>query len=533
MMFVACVALAAALVAQEVDYKAETARYSLYRADTAAERLRAYLKSGLCPPPKAGEPALAFAGEAECRRAVELLAKDPKAARVLIDEVERRWVRWRRAPLKPGETPDRPDMPHVNGWHGKDVPTDYAAAVMIRTYLAFARAGASPDAAAKAKLLTAAMTYAQKTNGCLPTFWTGKLREEDSRADAMAFSLAVLEEAAEFFRPAQDPGVTWVRGTDLPMEGCGYADAFPYQRLPLRFQRKMPAVDVGLGRHSTGLSFRFRTESSAIRLKWTLLSACLAMPHMPSTGTSGLDVYARTGTGAWRFVRNLRPKGRVNEASFGWTPGDECWIYLPPYNGLVDFSAGFDEGKGPLPAPRHAGARKPVVMYGHSITQGGCSGRPGTIWPTLVGRWLDVEVVNLGFSGSGHMQPEWAQAVADIEASCYVIDTVDNVDMEMIRTRYEPFIRTLRARHPGVPVVCLENTVLVHPEVDRERNAAVRAIVAKFAAEGGAPVEIVRTAEMIPDDECTVDGAHLNDWGMMSVARGVAPRIRTLLAHRK
>ena len=49
---------------------------------------------------------------------------------------------------------------------------------------------------------------------------------------------------------------------------------------------------------------------------------------------------------------------------------------------------------------------KPVVFYGTSITQGGCASRPGMSFVNIVGRDLDVPVVNLGFSGSGLMELE-------------------------------------------------------------------------------------------------------------------------------
>ena len=49
----------------------------------------------------------------------------------------------------------------------------------------------------------------------------------------------------------------------------------------------------------------------------------------------------------------------------------------------------------PLPSPH------PVVFYGTSITQGGCASRPGMSYQAILGRRLNLDHVNLGFSGNG------------------------------------------------------------------------------------------------------------------------------------
>ena len=65
---------------------------------------------------------------------------------------------------------------------------------------------------------------------------------------------------------------------------------------------------------------------------------------------------------------------------------------------------------------------RPVVFYGTSITQGASAMRPGMGYPAIISRHLNIETINLGFSGNGKMEKELAEALSEIDASCYVID---------------------------------------------------------------------------------------------------------------
>ncbi len=78
----------------------------------------------------------------------------------------------------------------------------------------------------------------------------------------------------------------------------------------------------------------------------------------------------------------------------------EYAAYLPLYNGVQSMSIGVEktatfEGLAPRP--------KPIVFYGTSITHGACASRPGMVHTAILGRKLDLPVVNLGFSGNGRM----------------------------------------------------------------------------------------------------------------------------------
>ncbi|MBP7049711.1 MAG: nucleoside hydrolase [Phycisphaerae bacterium] len=336
-----------------------------------------------------------------------------------------------------------------------------------------------------------------------------------------------------------DPGlvtaqeVQWQDAASLEVEGKGWAQtANPFDRLPDWAQSKVSPAVWGLSKHSAGICVRFVTDANAVSVRWSLTSESLAMPHMPATGVSGVDLYARLADGSWRFVGNGRPgKAEGNLATFKFPDGAkgsrECLLYLPLYNGTKSLEIGIPSGAHlDPPAPRPEGLRKPIVVYGTSIAQGGCASRPGMAWPAILGRLLDRPVINLGFSGSGTMEPPVAEVLADLDPAAYVIDCTWNmgVGQEAYMDRVGQLVRTIRKAHPVTPILFVGQSHLrpeAHPtELTLRQETAVQAL----QKEGVEGLILVPGADLIGHDgEGTVDGVHPNDLGMDRQARSLLP----------
>ena len=185
-----------------------------------------------------------------------------------------------------------------------------------------------------------------------------------------------------------------------------------------------------------------------------------------------------------------------------------------------------------MPAMGVNGIDKPVVFYGTSITQGGCASRPGMSFVNIVGRDLDVPVVNLGFSGSGLMELEMSEHLAAIDASCYVLDCVwnmRNMATDTFRDRYETFIRNLRARRPDVPIV-MAGMSDVYCGGPNDKDACVRALYERLVAEGWTNlVHLPKDGMYSGDYEGTVDGTHANNLGMRSLAKAYGKAVKQAL----
>jgi hypothetical protein len=317
-------------------------------------------------------------------------------------------------------------------------------------------------------------------------------------------------------RISPDGATLWYDCKDLAVEGKGWADtkAF-YDRLPARAEGKVPPSVWNLSHDSTGLCVFFATDAPSLQVHWTTTSANLAMPHMPATGVSGVDLYAKDKSGQWCFVGNGRPAAASNTALFTPPPGSPCLLYLPLYNGVTSVEIGIPKGRTlSTPDALALTQRKPVVFYGTSITQGGCASRPGMAFTAIVGRQLDVAVINLGFSGSGKMEPAMADLLAELDPSVYVLDCVWNMSPEEVSVRVEPFVKRLRLARPNTPIVLAEDSS-VQNICPTEKGRLLRAIYKNLVAGGIENLHFLSNQNMLGDDgDGTVDGCHPNDLGM-------------------
>lgn len=329
-------------------------------------------------------------------------------------------------------------------------------------------------------------------------------------------------------------GVKWIDGKYLPIEGRAFNNVdHYYDRLPKNVTTNVNRGVRSMKHHTSGMMFRFKTTSPVLHFEWVPYGRGLAMDHMPSTGVSGIDIYRFDETvGKWRYVSTGRiTKSTGAKKTVHIKPNTPIIVNLPLYNGIKSFRLGIakDATVSALP-PRASGINKPVVFYGTSITHGGCCSRPGLGFVNIIGRHLDVPVVNLGFSGSGRMEFEMSEHLAAIDASCYVLDCLWNMgDVNLVKKRYEPFIRNLRAKRPDVPIVLAGRCdVFCGNTLPNERY--VSELYKKLKAEGWKNLYFLPKDEMYPDDfEGTVDGCHPNDLGMMSLAKAYGAAVKEAL----
>lgn len=326
-------------------------------------------------------------------------------------------------------------------------------------------------------------------------------------------------------------GPTWHDVSDWPIEGRVFTDrALPFDRLPKAAKGVVRDPVWNLSRQSAGMVVRFGTDASSFRLRYTLSSEQLAMPHMPATGVSGIDVYALDRT-TWRWLAVTRPTSTTVEATLDGlsTPG-RYMLYLPLYNRVDRLEIGVPDAATIAPLDTRS---RPVVFYGTSITQGACASRPGMAYPAILGRRLGCHTVNLGFSGNGRMEMAVARSLVKIDASTFVIDCLPNMNAGLVRERTIPFVLHLRKHCPTVPIVLVEDRTWASAPLrgDKRRHhaasrQALREAFEQLEAKGVDDLQYVRGETLLGDDgEATVDGSHPSDLGMTRYASALFPSL--------
>jgi hypothetical protein len=320
-----------------------------------------------------------------------------------------------------------------------------------------------------------------------------------------------------------------------------YHDERSYERFPKRYEETLRPEVWDLGRNSAGISIRFRTNSRIITVRWALQSGNLALPHMPATGVSGVDLYGYTGK-EWRYIDTGFPRDSVNEATL-LSSGDgnarEYLLNLPLYNGVASLEIGV-EASASLTRPQQPLLinQKPVVYYGTSIAQGACASRPGMAYTNILARKFDRAFINLGFSGNGTIETSVGEAMCEVNAALYVIDCNPNTKAELIYDRTLTLVKMLKVRRPDTPILLVERVTY---ETDPFTPRHIQETVAKKNAELKRAYETLKKSGVRDlhylggngmwgqDQEGTVDTTHPSDVGMMRQAEVLARVIRKLL----
>lgn len=195
-------------------------------------------------------------------------------------------------------------------------------------------------------------------------------------------------------------------------------------------------------------------------------------------------------------------------------------IWLPQFGHVRLGELRLLEASTALPTPSAGPA---WVAYGSSITQCRTAAGPSETWPALVARNYGYALRNLGFGGEAHLDQDVARFIgevpADLVSVCLGINVYGSATFSprSLGPAVQAFIRTIRAGHPGIPLVVI--TPISSPDREAERNAVglslrdVRDIIAASATSLGRHDELLRLVDgrdlFGPDDANLLpDGLH-------------------------
>lgn len=320
-----------------------------------------------------------------------------------------------------------------------------------------------------------------------------------------------------------------------------------YDRLPAKVEKSVREPVWNLSHNAAGLLIRFRASTDRITVRYAVTGK-QALPHMPATGVSGVDLYGVNSDGDWLWCAGKYAFGDTIQYQFtNLEPNDtyhqkgrEYRLYLPLYNSVKWLEIGVPKGATLTPLPVRAD--KPIVVYGTSIAQGACASRPGMAWPAILGRKLDRPVINLGFSGNGRLEKEIVTLLPEIDAKLYVLDCLPNlvatvgIKPDTIKSRVVDAVKTLRRQRPGVPVLLVEHAGYTEGGINPTRrqlysdvNVLMEQAFAQLKSEGIQNVYILPKSAINLDTDAMVDGTHPTDLGMQQYADAYERSIRTIL----
>ena len=336
----------------------------------------------------------------------------------------------------------------------------------------------------------------------------------------------------------KETDIVWRDGASAPFRlfgACPEAEGV-FCRMPQAVAATVNDGVYSLCRHGAGIRVRFATDSPYIAIKaaWDSLST---MEHFALTGSSGFDLYHCSGN-RQTYCGSFRPtfsaqKGYDSILYHGLTGIQEFLIDFPLYNPVDSLYIGLREGCTLTAGQGVYHNEKPVVFYGSSITQGGCASLPGNSYQGFLSRALNMDYINLGFSGSCHGEPAMAAYIAGLDMSVFVCDYDHNApNADELRANHYNLYKTVRDAHPELPYVIVTRPYRADTAEGRERFSAILDTYQRAVAAGDSHVYFVDGNSFFPADlglACTVDGCHPTDLGFYFMARGLELVLKPLL----
>lgn len=308
-------------------------------------------------------------------------------------------------------------------------------------------------------------------------------------------------------------------------------DGEPFRRLPKEVAEATNEGVAILYKHTAGGHIRFRTDAARIRLTWMLPSVD-HMPHMPISGSSSFDLYV---DGEYKgFFRPVWPQKGKNEAEIALPGGgmQDIDIYFPLYNAVDDVAVSLSDGAA-VEAPKPYDSELPVVFYGSSITQGGCASHAGNAYSSMIGRQMNLNTVNLGFSGSCRAEQSMVDYLGTLPMAAFVYDYDHNAPTaDYLEKTHAPFFAAFRKYHPDVPVLMVSTADLAFGDERARRRAIIRRTCEEARAKGDTRVFFLDGDTIYADvgrPLCTVDGTHPNDLGFYQMAKHIGTMLKIML----
>lgn len=342
--------------------------------------------------------------------------------------------------------------------------------------------------------------------------------------------------------PIKETDVVWknIKEKEFSIHGIFYSEEEKhYRRMPKSVADSVSTGVSVLSTCSTGGRIRFITNSPYVAIK-ALVADMPLSSNSSLCAQSGFSVYS-DGV----FEGNLRPEyENVKSAQDGkYVFAKMCYargsgmrnieIYTPLYNRVYEVFIGVKEGSVVLPAKQYPNTL-PVVFYGSSITQGGCASRAGNDYVSLVCRRLNLDFINLGFSGNAKGEPNMADYLATLKSSIMVLDYDFNApSVEWLQETHYPLYKKIRSAQRDVPIVFMTRpNFLYDPKSSAPRREVIYNNYLKAKAEGDENVYFIDGETLLGQkewDACTVDNCHPNDFGFYRMAERVEEVLKKLI----
>jgi hypothetical protein len=178
-----------------------------------------------------------------------------------------------------------------------------------------------------------------------------------------------------------------------------------------------------------------------------------------------------------------------------------------------------------------------LLAYGSSITHGNNSVGARNGYAMRTADHLGVDLINLGFGGGAHCEPEMADYIAargdwDFATLELGINMVSWLETEAFAARVDYFINTIAAAHPEKWLFCIDMfPFYMDFQPESERNHAYRAVVRETVERLDSPKVVHLDGRNLLKDATGLcaDALHPAPAGMEAIATNLASTVQKMM----
>lgn len=282
--------------------------------------------------------------------------------------------------------------------------------------------------------------------------------------------------------------------------------------------------------HPAGENLIFETNSKFIKIKASLTGAAY-MSHMTAVGTIGFSLYF-LDKNKWRFLSSSKINQKEYELDLLKNiKGNHTYrLYFPLYQVLNNVSIGIEKDSTlNFIKPN----QESLLIYGTSISQGGCATRPGMDYGSILGRMNNLDVINLGFSGSCKLEPKILDIInlaIDNKNVKYLIFELEanSPSYDHLSNRFSYFLENLHNKD-NLKIYLISHFDEGMNYIDKNTSKyrkGFKNIQKELSRKYN--INFIDGEKLIKNLDCdgTVDGVHLTDLGFYEVAKRLSKIIQ-------
>ena len=284
---------------------------------------------------------------------------------------------------------------------------------------------------------------------------------------------------------------------------------------------------------TAGAKIRFKTDSDYVAVVLKLDGELENWSQMSGLAAYGCDLY-EVKNGEYFFISSFIPpldsKGhyeQIAEFSYETKEVRDFVLNLPIYGRIDEMYIGIEKNATLIEGSDSIN-EVPVYFYGSSITQGGCMSRPGMCYVNILSRKYNMNIHNLGFAGNAKGEEEMAKYIAGRDMSMFVLDyDYNSPSEEELKLTHEPMFKTIREKHPEIPVIIMSGVSGKNYEERVRRRDIIKETYDNAINSGDKNVYFIDGLQIFKKygfgwNEPTVEGCHPTDLGFALMAAAVS-----------